>query len=64
MNFEEKTKKENLIFDGKVLHVYCDDIIQPDGKEAKREYKVAFSGFDITFSVCDEIISVNNVKKL
>lgn len=38
MNFEEKTKKENLIFDGKVLHVYCDDIIQPDGKEAKREY--------------------------
>ena len=38
MNFEEKTKKENLIFDGVVLHVYCDDIIQPDGKEAKREY--------------------------
>ena len=38
MNFEEKTKRENLIFDGVVLHVYCDDIIQPDGKEAKREY--------------------------
>ena len=38
MNFEEKTKKENLIFDGVVLHVYCDDIIQPDGREAKREY--------------------------
>lgn len=38
MNFEEKTKKENLIFDGKVLHVYCDDIIRPDGKNAKREY--------------------------
>ena len=38
MNFEEKTKSENLVFDGKVLHVYCDDIIQPDGKEAKREY--------------------------
>ncbi len=33
-------------------------------KEAKREYKVAFSGFDITFSVCDEIISVTDVKKL
>ena len=33
-------------------------------KEAEREYKVAFSGFDITFSVCDEIISVTNVKKL
>ena len=38
MKFEEKTKKENLIFDGKVLHVYCDDIIRPDGKDAKREY--------------------------
>lgn len=38
MKFEEKTKSENLVFDGKVLHVYCDDIIQPDGKDAKREY--------------------------
>ena len=38
MKFEEKTKSENLIFDGVVLHVYCDEIIQPDGKEAKREY--------------------------
>lgn len=38
MNIEEKTKSENLIFDGKVLHVYCDDIIRPDGKSAKREY--------------------------
>ena len=38
MNFEEKTKRENLIFDGKVLHVYCDDVICPDGKDATREY--------------------------
>lgn len=38
MNFEEKTKNENLIFDGKVLHVYCDEVIRPDGKTAKREY--------------------------
>lgn len=38
MIFEEKTKKENLVFDGAILHVYCDDIIQPDGKDAKREY--------------------------
>ena len=38
MNFEEKTKNENLIFDGKVLHVYCDDVICPDGKDATREY--------------------------
>ena len=38
MNFEEKTKSENLVFDGVVLHVYCDEIIQPDGVETKREY--------------------------
>lgn len=38
MNFEEKTKSENLVFDGKVLHVYCDDIIRPDGVTSKREY--------------------------
>ena len=38
MNFEEKTKSETLVFDGAVMHVYCDEIIQPDGKEAKREY--------------------------
>lgn len=38
MRFEEVTKKENLIFDGKVLHVYCDDIIRPDGESATREY--------------------------
>lgn len=38
MDFEEKLKKENLIFDGKVLHVYCDEVIRPDGKPAKREY--------------------------
>ena len=38
MNFEEKTKRENLIFDGKVLHVYCDDVICPNGKDATREY--------------------------
>lgn len=38
MNFEEKTKSQNLVFDGKVLHVYCDDIYLPDGREATREY--------------------------
>ena len=38
MNFEEKTKSENLIFDGNILHVYRDDIYLPDGKEATREY--------------------------
>ena len=38
MKFEEKTKSENLVFDGKIMRVYCDDIYLPDGREAKREY--------------------------
>lgn len=36
--FEEKQKSSNLIFDGKVLHLYKDDIYLPDGREAFREY--------------------------
>lgn len=38
MDLTEKTLSENLIFDGKVLHVYCDEILRPDGKTSKREY--------------------------
>ena len=38
MDFEEKTKEERLVYDGKILHVYCDDIYLPNGCEAKREY--------------------------
>ena len=38
MKFEEKTKKENLIFDGKVLHVRFDEITLPNGAKATREY--------------------------
>ena len=34
----EKTASSQLIFDGKVLHLYRDDIILPDGKPAFREY--------------------------
>lgn len=37
-NFEEKTVRSELIFDGKVVHLYRDDIELPDGREAFREY--------------------------
>ena len=37
MKKEEKTVKSDLVFDGKVLHVYHDDIALPDGRLAKRE---------------------------
>ncbi len=36
--FEEKTVKSELIFDGKVVHLYRDDIELPDGRGAFREY--------------------------
>ena len=36
--FEEKCLDSKLIFDGKVLHLYRDDISLPDGKGAFREY--------------------------
>lgn len=34
----EKQKSSELIFDGKVLHLYRDEIILPDGSESVREY--------------------------
>ena len=37
-NFEETQKSSELIFDGKVLHLYRDEIYLPDGREAFREY--------------------------
>ena len=38
MNLEEKTLRSELIFDGKVLHVYCDDVALPNGERSVREY--------------------------
>ena len=37
-NFEEKQIDSELIFDGKVVHLYYDKIELPNGKEATREY--------------------------
>lgn len=36
--FTETTKASDLIFDGKVLHLYRDEIYLPNGKEGFREY--------------------------
>ena len=36
--FKEHTKNSELIFDGKVLHLYKDDILLPNGGESMREY--------------------------
>lgn len=37
-DFEERTLASELIFDGKVVHLYRDDIELPDGKTSFREY--------------------------
>lgn len=37
MKLEEKTKKANYIYNGKVINVRVDDVILPNGNEAKRE---------------------------
>ena len=37
-DFEEKTLSSELLFDGKVVHLYKDDIELPDGRVAFREY--------------------------
>ena len=34
----EKEKSSELIYDGRVLHLYRDEIILPDGSEGIREY--------------------------
>jgi ADP-ribose pyrophosphatase len=36
--FEEKQKASELIFDGKVLHLYRDEIYLPDGRTSYREF--------------------------
>ena len=38
MNCEEKTKKQNLIYKGRILTLYNDEVTLADGSESKREY--------------------------
>jgi len=37
MNFEEKTAKENYVYNGKILNLKRDDVTLPDGRPAVRE---------------------------
>ncbi len=37
MNLTEKTVKRNVVFEGKIIRVRCDDAELPDGKPCKRE---------------------------
>jgi ADP-ribose pyrophosphatase len=37
MEFEEKTLSSKLIYDGIIVHLYKDEVVLPDGKNAARE---------------------------
>ncbi|MFI3164975.1 MAG: NUDIX hydrolase [Bacillota bacterium] len=53
MTLTETTKKENLLFDGKILKLFRDDITLPNGEDAIREY-VAHSGGVTILPIDDE----------
>ena len=38
MDLTEKTASSELIYDGKVVHLYRDTVLLPDGKYSVREY--------------------------
>ncbi|MDE5616328.1 MAG: NUDIX hydrolase [Clostridia bacterium] len=38
MDCQEKTKQEKLIYKGRILSLYNDDVILADGSESAREY--------------------------
>lgn len=38
MDCEEKAKKQNLIYEGRILSLYNDEVILADGSESRREY--------------------------
>ena len=54
MNFEEKTLKENVIYEGRIITLHVDDIELPDGSKAIREV-VEHSGGVCVVAVDDEI---------
>lgn len=53
MNFEEKTLKQNDIFNGKIISVHVDDIELPNGEKAIREI-VEHSGGVCVAAITDE----------
>lgn len=62
--FEEKTIKTKPIFNGKVISLQVDDVLLPDGKEAKREL-IKHPGAVCVIAITDEkkIIFVEQYRK-
>ena len=53
MDLEEKLIKSNLIYDGRILQLYNDEVELPGGKRSRREY-VNHSGGCAVLAVDDE----------
>lgn len=61
MKLTETTKKENMLYNGRIIKMFCDEIYLPNGEEAKREY-VSHSG-GVTILPIDEENNVYFVRQ-
>ena len=62
MNKEEKTLKENLIYDGKIVKLYNDDVECPNGLKATREYIKHPGGACVLPIFGDEILFIKQYR--
>ncbi len=62
MDYVEKTVKENLVFQGKILTVRCDDAQLPDGKPCTREFIVHNGGACVLYVRGEEILFVRQYR--
>ena len=49
MKLTENKLSSKLLYDGKIMRVYLDDVLLPDGKKAKREYVKHSGGAAVLF---------------
>jgi ADP-ribose pyrophosphatase len=62
-NFEEKTIKSELIYDGKILKLRLDDVVLPNGRESKREIIEHQGGVCILAIIDDFLLFVEQYRK-
>lgn len=64
MSFEEKKIASKLIYDGKILSLYVDDVTLPDGKTSKRECVRHCGGASVLFIKDGKIALVKQYRYL
>lgn len=62
MDKKEKTLKENLIYDGKIIKLYNDDVICPNGLKATREYIKHPGGACVLPIFNDEVLLISQYR--